>query len=269
MPIDIYHKDMSLSASGMKNILNTPLHYWHNSAFNKNRNFTQTAALKKGSLLHTLLLEPTLFKNNFKIKPDVYSTKTENMVGEGEYIQAIETINKIKKNNFYNKFVSNGFAEVSIFWICKNTQVPCKIRIDYLNDYILDYKTTTSTNENFLKSTILKYKYHLQAAFYLYGFNSIKNQNFKIYDMQDENNIYYRQKLNQLFKKDINQFIFLFQEKTNPYISRTVDLCNDFITIGAEQAKKALEIYKNNFEKFGFNQWAANQENITTIEYHY
>jgi hypothetical protein len=87
--------------------------------------------------------------------------------------------------------------------------------------------------------------------------------------MQDENNIYYRQKLNQLFKKDINQFIFLFQEKTNPYISRTVDLCNDFITIGAEQAKKALEIYKNNFEKFGFNQWAANQENITTIEYHY
>jgi ATP-dependent helicase/DNAse subunit B len=117
MPIDIYHNDMSLSVSGMKNILNTPLHYWHNSGFNKNRENIETPALKKGKLLHTLLLEPITFKNNYKIKPNVYSTKLDNLVGEGEYIEAIDIINKIKKNNFLKQFVIDGFAELSIFWI--------------------------------------------------------------------------------------------------------------------------------------------------------
>jgi exodeoxyribonuclease VIII len=269
MPIDIYHNDMSLSVSGMKNILNTPLHYWHNSGFNKNRENIETPALKTGKLLHTMLLEPEKFNQLYIIKNNVYSSKVQGFIGEGEYNEALNMINIIKENPFYDQFVTDGFAELSIFWICDNTKVPCKIRIDYLNNYIVDYKTTTSINENFLKSTILKYKYHLQAAFYLYGINQIKKQNYKIYNYKNKNNTQDCNKINELLQKDINQFIFLFQEKHAPYICNTIDLCADFLTVGAEQAKTALELYKFNFEKSGFNQWQTNNDNITTLEYNY
>jgi len=267
LSIEEYHSDLSLSVSGMKHLLNSDLHYWYNSGFNPNREFIETPALKTGKLLHTMLLEPEKFHQLYKIKNNVYSSKASGFIGEGEYNEALNMINIIKENPFYEQFLSWGFPEVSIFWRCSHTGVPCKIRIDYLNKYIVDYKTTRNALLHKIKPSILAYNYHIQAAFYIYGLQQIASKDYKIYNIENKEE---KKDLKNIIDNFNKKFVFLWQEKTPPHASIVTELTSDFIEVGAEGATMALDLYKKNFEKFGFNKWHdPENDKIYTIDYDY
>jgi len=66
-------------------------------------------------------------------------------------------------------FERKGMAEVCIVWTCPITGLLCKGRIDYLNNYSVDVKTTECAAEEALSSDIVKFFYHTQDAFYDIG----------------------------------------------------------------------------------------------------
>ena len=65
----------------------------------------------------------------------------------------------------------DGYPEVSVFWVDEETGVPCKSRFDYLKPRaIVDLKTFALRDvlpEKAIVQAVARYKYHLQAAFYL------------------------------------------------------------------------------------------------------
>lgn len=71
-------------------------------------------------------------------------------------------------------FERRGMAEVCIVWVCPITGLVCKGRIDYLNNYSTDLKSTTCAAPPSLSSDIVNFFYHTQAAFYEIGKEVLK-----------------------------------------------------------------------------------------------
>lgn len=184
---EVYHADMSLSSSNLKNMLISPYHYW----YRKHAPQEQTPALIFGSLLHTMLLEPALLDEEYFImdKP-----KRNSMIGKlayaeldeergqrhwitpEEYSQASTMIASLMSNKMVQKMLGRSEVEQSLFFKDKETGADCKVRADAIslkNGVVLDLKSTAiSANEDDFKYTIRRYKYDLSAAFYSDAFEN-------------------------------------------------------------------------------------------------
>lgn len=72
MPEDEYHRDRSLSASGIKDIHVTPLTFWMKSGFNPNRSDDSTEPKERGKAFHTRLLEGAeAFQARYAVAPQI------------------------------------------------------------------------------------------------------------------------------------------------------------------------------------------------------
>lgn len=72
MPAAEYHADESLSASGVKNLLVSPLTFWTRSNLNPNRKDEQTPAMKFGSACDKLIVEgPEAFSEAYAVRPEM------------------------------------------------------------------------------------------------------------------------------------------------------------------------------------------------------
>ena len=61
-------------------------------------------------------------------------------------------------------------------------------------------------------------------------------------------------------------FIYAFQEKKPPYITRAVELAEDVIRIGQDKYKEALNIYKENSEKYKNTKWSSGYDSVELIQ---
>lgn len=261
-----YHNDLSLSNSGMGKLNYNPLYFWHNSNMNKGIKSFDTKSLKNGRIFHTLLLEPQKFADEWTIKPNCKTSSLKGCIGEGDYINLKEAIETLKSNDLINGIFSDGFPEVSIFWVDETTGVPCKARLDYLSSHIADLKSTKSINEKSLKSSILKFGYDRQAAFYLYAVNNIKsqikNKKAEVFDCPDN------KKLAKILSSYHDTFIFVHQEILSPFISRADILCPSFLEKGIDDFSRALLLFKENFSKLGLDKWESGfEKKIGVIQY--
>lgn len=270
-----YHNDKSLSNSGMGNLLYTPKFgittptpkkYWWSSPFNKDREPLDTHALKTGRALHTLLLEPHKFHDEFKIKAGVKNTSKEGYIGEGAYNEIKKAVEAVKlEKNIWPLFQS-GYPEVSIFWIDEETGVPCRARMDYLGLYIAaDLKSTTNAYD--LGYSIADFGYYRQAGLYLHGIQKIKEliaQNKAVVaDCPDAD------WLDNFLSTIHDKFVFAFQEKTAPFTTRGEALCEQTVALGLERARHSMEVFKQNYEQYGESMWPTGFEggvNITTLD---
>jgi len=175
MPNEIYHADASLSNSGMGKLLKTPKNYWYESPMNPDREPLDTQALKQGKVLHTLLLEPHKFHEEWTVKAGVKNTTVAGMVGEGAYNDLKKAVMALRSDKIISGLFSHGYPEVSIFWIDDETGVPCRARMDYLSTFLVaDLKGVADTSNYKLGYSIADYGYYRQAAFYLRGIACIK-----------------------------------------------------------------------------------------------
>lgn len=71
MPADEYHKDPSLSASGIRNLLISPLDYWVQSNLNPAYVDEKTSAMIAGTAFHHRLLEPDRYPDLYGIMPTI------------------------------------------------------------------------------------------------------------------------------------------------------------------------------------------------------
>lgn len=266
MPDHIYHADKSISNSGMNNLVltpkvgitvPTPRKYWWESNFNPEKEPIDSDAMKKGRALHTMVLEPHKFAEQFQIKPNVKTSTVANTLGEGQYKDLKKASQELLKNETAKAILSAGIPEVAIFWIDEETGVPCRLKVDILETEIAaDLKTTSNIYD--IGYSIVDYGYHRQVAFYLEGINKIKSlikaSVAKI--VTDDNNLFYHKRFIDEFVETVHdKFCFIFQEIKAPFLSRCIQLCPDTQANGMQRARQCLEIYKQNYERYGESAW--------------
>ena len=120
----------------------------------------------------------------------------------------------------------SGKAEQSLFWQDTVTGVICRARIDWLRRdipgqrmYLVDYKTTVSAAPDQLIKTVYTYGYHLQADFYIDAVLSLG------------------------LTQSQPAFLFVFQEKTAPYLVTVTELTADSLMWGSVLNAKAKDLY--------------------------
>lgn len=124
-----------------------------------------------------------------------------------------------------------GLAEQSLFWKDPTTGVICRARFDWLPTQVKgkrlvigDYKTCRSAAPAEIAKAVHEHGYHQQDDFYRRGAREL--------GIGDKN----------------TSFVFIFQQKTAPYLVTVVELDDEARRIGKERNDVALKTYKRCME---------------------
>ncbi len=119
----------------------------------------------------------------------------------------------------------SGRPEVSLFWHDPEHGVDRRGRVDWLRHpdangrlIVVDYKTCATADPAALRSAVVRYGYHQQAA-------------------------WYRDLVLGLGLARTCPFVFVFQETTAPYLVHVVELDEDLLRMGAERNTLALSLF--------------------------
>jgi exodeoxyribonuclease VIII len=171
------------SFSELKLFNRCPAVYKHEILDGNKRESTSQQLL--GTLIHLAVLEPKEFEKKVKpLSPEVDFRKKEYKalkeqiklderdgvyhVKASEYKNFLKIQNKLLNHPLVGDFIKHCDMEKSVVWIDEMTGVQCKGRIDGVSvekRIAIDLKTTKDA-QSFLK-TVIDYKYHVQAAFYM------------------------------------------------------------------------------------------------------
>lgn len=139
-------------------------------------------------------------------------------------------------------FVPHARSEVSAIW--QEGEVFCRARYDQLvidpNGYadIFDWKTTTDVSPRAIEKAIVKYGYHIQAAFYLRGLNALLPSH-----------------------RGRTSLCFVFVESAPPYAVRRVVLSPAFLAAGVKEVSRGIDQWKH---ALATSQFTA--PNLETLE---
>jgi hypothetical protein len=177
-----YRETEGLSGSMLKYLKRSPKHYKHRL----DNPVEPTEAMQVGSLVHTLILEPEKFHQDYFVMPEglrrdkrskeyqgilsQHGNKT--IVAHGSYLEALEIIMAVKSDSHAVNilYATTGEMEKPVIW--QEEGVLCKGRLDrYLTDLqvVVDLKTTNDASPKGFSYTLYKQDYGLQLAHYLAG----------------------------------------------------------------------------------------------------
>jgi hypothetical protein len=172
-----YHAGPGLSSTKVKKALGSPEEYFHQED-------TDTAALKFGRAFHAFTLEPDVWQNEFVVQEMFPGHPNSNLykeakaewianVAQGRQIVSQEdfkTINLMadEVHNHPDFDHSKFTAEVMAIAKCPRTGLLLKCKSDMFSGDIVDIKSTSGkvTPHGFIND-IVKYNYHVSAAFYV------------------------------------------------------------------------------------------------------
>lgn len=199
LPESDYHAHHAISKSGLDRIAISPAHYraW------KEAPPEPTDAMLFGTACHRLILEPELFESSCVVEPeslsegimtkagkpstspkstdeykDRYAKWSSEQLKQGKLIlkaDQYETLRGMaeawRAHPRFKEVHREANHEPSAFWLDPETGLECKARPDIVhpNGLILDLKTTDSALPSDFQRTIAKFRYHVQAAWYLDG----------------------------------------------------------------------------------------------------
>lgn len=201
---DDYHASQGVSRSALWKLKQSPLHYWNeyiNPSFvrpESNANFYL------GSLVHTLVLEPEKFSDEYAVKPetvplpkvgllkdigrdefdkqkaqreamacaneielDVFNTTSEGktIVSRETFIQAQGMASAVLNDDTAKNLLDGAKVEQSIYFAHESTGMQCKARPDaMLGSVVTDLKTCADASPRAMQSSAVKYGYYLQAG---------------------------------------------------------------------------------------------------------
>ncbi|MFZ3473148.1 PD-(D/E)XK nuclease-like domain-containing protein [Streptomyces sp. 4.24] len=118
-----------------------------------------------------------------------------------------------------------GIAEQALFWTDGPSGITRRALIDWTKHratgrrILADYKTTTDASLDAISKTVNERGYHQQAAWYIDGAIAL--------DLGDEDTV----------------LVFVFQEKTAPYLITVVELDRETVRRGRERNRRAIETY--------------------------
>ena len=117
-----------------------------------------------------------------------------------------------------------GTAEQSLFWHDAEFDIWRRARLDWQLPgsrlIIADYKTTPDASPAAIRKHVANFSYHMQAAWYIDA--------IQVLGLGDD-----------------PAFLFVFQEKTPPYLITIAELDGEAIKAGRERNRLACEIYRD------------------------
>ena len=251
MPNDAYHAAEGISASGLKLIGKSPLHYWGAYLDPDREPREETPALKLGTAIHCAVLEPMRFTEEYIVVPEDAPRRPtsaqmnakkpsddtvnailwwrafdaentgKNVLSRGEFSTCMKISERLNRHPAASVLFRSGVAELSMFWEDPETGVLCKCRPDWLikGMAILDVKSTADAGETAFARSVWNYEYHLQAAWYLDG-------------------------VRQCLGNDAPQaFIFAAFEKDAPHAVAFYSADGEMVSLGRREYKRRLQIY--------------------------
>lgn len=228
-----YHEDLSaVSKSALDYIHKAPALYDH-FYLQKNKR-ESTKYFNIGSAFHCMILEPHKFSEQVVVHSRFSDRKTKQKfmdensdliplsLDEFKTVQAMSE--SLKKHPIYAKLLnlSELVVEHSLYWINVETGVKCKIRPDAVNlskKICIDLKSTDDASDTCFRRSARKFRYYVQAPFYLEGLNANK--------------------------WNIDTFIFIAVESKPPYLVNCFFADGETLANGREEYIQDLEKYKN------------------------
>lgn len=189
---DIYRNDPAIAQSDLKKFAENPRKFMLDRENPKlqwslETDKTDSATKRQGRLFHLATLQPDVLEQGYAPLPpdtilnekhDAIKTWRQEHPGKEpvrafEWEQAFRMAYGIRQYEGLAKIIDRSKKEVSLFWTDPDTHVPCKARIDCLDEQtgtILDLKGVEvgTTVEEFLVSCY-KWRYFVQDAFYTDG----------------------------------------------------------------------------------------------------
>lgn len=235
MPSKDYHRSFGISKSGLDLVNQSPFHYLYNLQFREE----PTKAMRIGSALHTMVLEPEKFDSEFAYSTQKIDARSKEgkelkaslllsgkiVLAVDEYEAVINMTKAIRNHLGASNLLSNGIAEQSIFHIHHDMQVLCKVRPDYRKitksgkHIIADVKTTDNACMEEFERKVASMRYHVQAGYY--------------WDIVEE-----------ATNVPVDEFIFIVVEKTPPYGVALYSCDWHIITAGRYEYLQNLAKYK-------------------------
>jgi hypothetical protein len=141
---------------------------------------------------------------------------------------------------------TGGHPERSLFWRDEPTGVMMRARLDWLPRWsgsgrliVPDYKTTKSAEPDAIQRAIYDRGYHMQGVWYLSGVTALG-----------------------LAGEQPPVFVFVFQEKTPPYVVTVAQLDVRAIQIGQALNRRALQVYA---ECSASGRWPGYADDVVTV----
>ena len=174
-----YHADKTaISKSGLDLIAKSPAHfrYW------MDHTREETPAMQKGTLIHTMALEPEKVGEEYAVMPPTIKQRrgkeyeaflsgvgSRTVLTASQMEDARQIVSAIEANPIARKIIADATdIERSVFSEDFETGVLCKCRPDLIvGNRIYDLKTTRNANAKSFAYSCRSYRYHVQAAFYM------------------------------------------------------------------------------------------------------
>jgi len=253
IPPEQYHADPveggSLTSSGARKLLRCPARFRHELDCPP----APTEAMEVGSAAHRLVLGvgPELVRVE---APDWRSSaaraerdraraegKIPLLAHQHDAVHAMAA--RLREHPLAGALLRRpGKPEQTLVWRDSRTGVRCRAMVDYLSTprrrlILVDYKTTSDASDDGIRSSVARYGYHQQAAWYCAGVRA-------------------------LGLSDDPAFLFIFQEKEPPYLARVVELDRPAMEYGEQRNRRALEIYRECVES---GRWPGYSDKEITL----
>jgi exodeoxyribonuclease VIII len=252
IPIDSYHLSKGISRSGVMEFARTPFHFW-NRYLNKDSIIVdqKSQSIKIGRLLHTYILEPEKFHEEYlivekrdrrtkegKMYYDSIEKLGRELITEDDFNQIKLMSESLKHNKQIFELISGAKYEKSIYWNDPHTGLLCKARPDvWQSGFIVDLKTSINAGFREFQRSLYSYGYHIQCAMMYEAFKNV-------------------------FNIEMRDFIFVVIENTYPFAHAIYKL--DEIAL-----EQSIQIFKNKLlemnQCFVKNEWPSYKTQIITL----
>lgn len=220
-----YHSRPEISKSKLDLINKSELHYLNPIAEQKDN-------LDFGSAVHDAVLLPELFKTKYVIIPDSIKVRRgkewdafcfENQgkihLYKDTYQDVLTCRDRIMDDPLTGKIFINGEPEIA--YISELEGMPVRCKPDYFSKSVgIDLKTTVCAEYSAFQRSIFRYRYYVQAAFYL--------------DI-----------VSKVLGTEIKDFIFVAIESKPPFAIGIYLLDQESIDLGRKHYKADLEKIRN------------------------
>lgn len=230
--IELYHQHPAISKSKLDLIDKSLAHYQNPSR--QERDF-----FTFGQAVHDVILQPEIFKNEYIKMPETIKIRRgkeweafklesegKKILTQDEYTQALEFRDRIMSHKICKNIFKDGEPEMSYFtkFDVDGQEIDVKCRPDYVSkNCLIDIKTTLDASYDSFKRSILKYRYHVQGAFYL--------------DV-----------VNKVLGTEIDTFIFVAIEKSYPYPIGVYMLDRESLDLGRKRYQENLKTLAQNLK---------------------
>lgn len=254
LPAAVYHADPvpggSLSQSGAKKLLppSCPAlyRYWADHPEEHKRVFdfghaAHRMVLGIGPELAVVDADDWRTKAAREQRDEAYAAgQVPLLIAEHEVVQAMAAA--LRTHPIASALFRNGRPEVSLFWL--DGDVMRRAMLDWLPDptggrlVVPDYKTCVSAEPGKLSKTIADYGYAQQHGWYLDG--------VRAHGLADET----------------AAFVFVFQEKTPPYLITVAQVDAAALRIGQHLNRRAIDLYA---ECVANDRWPGYTDDVEVV----